>query len=54
MVSAHAVHSRTKVGLLFQEQNSYKDKIKPNWNIIFLGNFKALYKHEVGNVKDVL
>lgn len=43
-----------KVDFLFKEQHSYKDKIKPNWNIIFLGNFGSLCKHEVSNVKDAL
>lgn len=35
-----------KVGFLFKEQYSYKDKIKPSWNIIFLGNFISLCRHE--------
>jgi len=43
-----------KVGFLFKEQYSYKDKIKPNQNIIFLGNFSSLCTHEVSNIKDAL
>lgn len=40
-----------KVGFLFKERYSYKDKIKQNWNTIFLGNFSPSCKHEVNNVK---
>lgn len=54
VVSAHAVHSRTQSRFLFKEEYSYKDKTKPNWNVIFLGNFSSLCKDEVSKVKDAL